>query len=131
MIAEWRDGINTPLEEVTVGYYRAMQAAKETKAAGKRHEACQITHPVTKNVLTVKARADRHPLMSLFEQGAQIGQVRIAGFDDDPDKQMKMAAEFMKEVAKAYAADNFPISKLKDHIATQLGKVEGFERRLK
>ena len=49
-------------------------------------------HMTTKNNLQVKPRADRNPLVIMYEQGNQICQVRVEGFPGDDKKEQTLAA---------------------------------------
>ena len=56
-------------------------------------------HCASKHRVFVKRRQDRELLMSLFEQGPQICQIRVDTFGDDVTVAEPLAAKFMTKVA--------------------------------
>ena len=130
MTAVWRDGMKKGMAEITVGEFKQREAAQDKK--GQNRIGWSQVHPVTKSLIQVKPRADRNPLVSLYEQGCQIAQVRTQGFHDhDPKKQQEGAMTFLTDIAIMYCKDFVGKDNLESYVKDQLQKVEGYERRLK
>ena len=115
--ADWPDGTRH-LINATVGQLSAMSRD------GSRVEGAlyQTEHCVTKHALTVRQRADRTLLVSLYEQKQQILQVKAEFFGDTNGAKNMLppshpaivaAATFMTSIANAYAADKIKKHELK------------------
>ena len=130
MTAVWRDGMKKEMAEITVGEFKQREAAQDKE--GQNRIGWSQVHPVTKSLIQVKPRADRNPLVSLYEQGCQIAQVRTQGFHDhDPKKQQEGAMKFLTDIAIMYCRDFLDKDNIKTYVKEQLQKVEGYEKRLK
>ena len=81
-------------------------------------------HSVTKNKLVVAQRADRHLLISLYEQSKQICQIRVERCGTLPGTQpctvpletpaLQTCIVFMTKVAQDYASDKITLQQIKE-----------------
>jgi hypothetical protein len=81
-------------------------------------------HSVTKNKLVVAQRADRHLLLSLYEQSKQICQIRVDRGGTLPGTQpstvpletpaLQTCIVFMTKVAQDYASDKITLPQIKE-----------------
>ena len=81
-------------------------------------------HSVTKNKLVVAQRADRHLLISLYEQSKQICQIRVDRCGTLPGTQpcvvpletpaLQTCIVFMTKVAQDYASDTITLQQIKE-----------------
>lgn len=114
VIAVWADGCRHAMTELIVEKYRTM----EERASKRRsmNEKCiywEGERMTTHAPLSVRRRADRAVLISIFEKKRQLLQVRADRFLTE-----EAAAQFMVELAKKYASgevvDKFRLHQLRD-----------------
>jgi hypothetical protein len=129
IIARWDDGSMFTIEDMTVQAYR-----QQADQRGTKERDCLWTgsHTVTHHRLEIKQRPDKELknkplstklLMSLYEQGRQILQVRVCEFGhvqgdgqclSPEDKTIKAALAFMQPIAIDYMMNKFPVDEIKD-----------------
>ena len=131
-IGIWPDGWEAKLTGWTV------KKIKDLSRGGKAQKDLgtffKIQHESTKNLLVVDQRTDRALLMSLYEQGKQICQVRVDKFGDLDQKSpsklpndhpvVKKAGDFMKEICEAYCKDEVAIEDLYKHRDLKLSQMK-------
>ena len=81
-------------------------------------------HRSSKNRLYVSNRADRHLLMSLYEQSRQIAQIRVDRFGDENEQNIKKACDMMTKLGKMYAEEQVSRAGLhtkRDELAVEFG----------
>ena len=95
VVAEWHDGHTWDVAEVNGADF----SGGARKAPQTLHIYYEGEHKDTHHALVVKPRADRQPLMALYEQRAQILQVNVKDFESEA-----AAGTFLAQIGKAYAA---------------------------
>ena len=83
MVARWPDGHEWAVPNVTVKYWKTRQEALRKKETTKRPSIMlkfAKMQESTKNLIEVKPRKDRFPLLSIYIQGQQVLQVQQDGF---------------------------------------------------
>ena len=133
MIARWPDGHTWAVPNVTAKYWKTRLEALNSKAGLKRRSSkFSEKHEITKNLIEVKPRMDRFPLVSIYIQGQQVLQVRQDGFPGgDVDEQQKNAMAFMKKIAQELLADKVEVAALQACRDERLRRVDGYYERLK
>ena len=92
------------MEAFTVSAHRA--STRSSTSAASDRLAWAGEHATTHHKITVVPRADRRPLISMFEQGSQVCQVHLDCFPGDQKSQKLEAFQLMKEIAMAYSSDS-------------------------
>ena len=92
------------MEAFTVSAHRA--STRSSTSAASDRLAWAGEHAINHHKITVVPRADRRPLISMFEQGSQVCQVHLDCFPGDQKSQKLEAFQLMKEIAMAYSSDS-------------------------
>ena len=129
VIARWDDGSMFTIEDMTVQAYR-----QQADQRGTKERDCLWTgsHTVTHHRLEIKQRPDKELknkplstklLMSLYEQGRQVLQMRVFEFGHvqgdaqclpAEDKTIKAALAFTQPIAIDYMNNKFPVEEIKN-----------------
>jgi hypothetical protein len=124
----WMDGTVCVIDAVTVGAYKELLQTR--KSASSDAALWEAEHSVTKHSIQLKQRIDKplqnqpiatRLLVSMYEQGKQVCQVRLCKFGDvegsgetmPPEhKTVKAALAFMQPIAEAFANDQLAADQL-------------------
>lgn len=119
--AFWADGFRVDLPDVL-----ARDLAARVRPHGDR--AAEVIwegeHHLSHHKLSVRRRNDRALLVSLFEQGGQVCQVRVDRFGDESAESLAKAGALMTRVAQAYACGDIEKDELlarRDQEAVKVG----------
>ena len=110
-----------PLPDLTVADWEAMQAARDARKSRGVATVHWSGETRLQEALILKDRADKHPLISLYENGQQILQAREGAL---PSKDEVVAV--MREVSIMYAAgkvDKLALKTERDALLKQRNKV--------
>ena len=98
--ARWADDVTWDVPDMTVGQWGAQRRASATRAEEPLYRA---THVKTMHKITLKQRTDRVLLLSVYEQGRQIAQVRADVFGELPQPQPGCAPSAHPTIQKGTA----------------------------
>ena len=111
-MAVWADGTTHKIMQITVADAREIISGGGKRSCYPAEVVWSGEHGVTHHKLTVKRRADRGLLMSLYEQEAQVCSVKVEWVGQkhtplEPESKVAedKAGEMMTIVAKEYAAN--------------------------
>ena len=103
--SHWDDGDKHLVTDITVAQYRERLQGRQNTQALVGH-AWELEHTVTKHKLHVAKHQNRSVLVLLYEQCAQVCQVKVSTWGDETsDECLKAALEFMTEIGQKYAKD--------------------------
>ena len=139
--ATWPDGDEWEVPMVTKAAWRDI-----SKPRSKQQEQplWKSSHVVTNNTVWMAQRTDRSLLLSVYDQGRQIGQVRVDTFGELPEPQpavvarnhpaLMKAVDFFKPLAEAYSKgeikDKEELKAQRDKLLKELGvKLKGNLRK--
>jgi hypothetical protein len=114
VVAKWLDGASWNIPDITVAMFKEMTDSVR-RGNTEALEFFSGEHCSSHHKIVVKARTDRQPLMSMFEQGRQILQVAVARFDGKPEDATTLAGKFMANIATLYSQDKLQPADLKGH----------------
>ena len=121
-IAVWADGMRRAISGVTIADLKRWQQARGVVSS----DVWVGEHSVTHHRLVVKRRPDRGLLMSLYEQTAQICQVRVSrldpGGEETEDGEAK-AGEVMMAIGKRFEANELQRGELYDALDVSLDSI--------
>ena len=100
LVATWPDGHRHEIPDITVGIYGQ---SKTTVAAKADTGLWKMMHEVTHNEVSLQQRCDRALLLSMFDQGRQVLQVRIDLFGKLPLPQPAQVSRKHEAVVRALA----------------------------
>ena len=119
---EFADGMVHSIAEITLAEWRMlMKPANKTRNIQAIH--WQGKHSITKNSLVVKDRVDRVLLVSLYDKGSQVLQIRKDKLPGDA------VVEIMKKAAVMYSEDKLNKNTLKIFKAEQLKEHTAVRKR--
>ena len=132
IVGRWPDGFTVEMKE-TIEFVKGLtRQSRSSGPEGSEGSLWEGEHIATKHVLTLCQRPDRKLLLSLFEQGRQILQVRMDHFGelDDPNTRLprdseilKKAVEFMKPIAELFAKNKIQkdeLSSVRDNLLKKM-----------
>ena len=103
--SHWDDGDEHLVTDITVAQYRERLQGRQNTQARVGH-AWELEHTVTKHKLHVAKHENRSVLVSLYEQCAEVCQVKVSTWGDETcDQCLQAALEFMIEIGQKYAKD--------------------------
>ena len=126
MVATWQDGMKKTFVECTYGWWQKLKQNKEKRGRDAEHALWAKRYPVTQNVIKIARRKDIGVLVSLYEQGAQLLQVRADGFEDG----VTGGINFLIPIAEMYLKDEVEKGDLKKVRGEMLAKTTYKQRLL-
>ena len=134
--ATWADGHKACIKDLTCDQLRKSKEAHKSGSSSDPEMYWQGEAADTHHRISARFRTDRNDLISIYEQGRQICQVRadyFGKYDTQEEKKatQKVAADFMVELAKQYAKggmDDKQLKALKDSKLKGSGLSKGTKR---